>query len=160
MQELQGSDGSQAPETEIDAGTVAGGAGTLAAPQLWQATLGQLQLQVTRPIFETYLRETAGVRFDGETLAVAAPSDFATEWLSIKLRPLILQTLSQIVGGPATVTFEVIGAPGRSAQVMDGAPLLQPRDEPDPSRQRRRRSGRRRRIHLARERSRRNGQQD
>src|SRR5256885_922022 len=98
MHELQSSEDARAPA--IDPGGDAGGE-PLAAPQLWQVTLGQLQLQVTRPIFETYLRETAGVRFDGGTLAVAAPSDFATEWLSIKLRPLILQTLSQIVGGPA-----------------------------------------------------------
>jgi len=87
------------------------------APALWQAVLGQLQLQVTRPIYETYLRETAGVRYGDGVLVVAAASDFATEWLAIKLRPVIRQTLAQICGGAVDVAFEVAGAPGRAAAV-------------------------------------------
>ena len=82
------------------------------AAQLWQSVLGHVQLQVTRPIYDTYLRDTVGVRYNGGRLSVAAPSDFATEWLSLKLRPLIMQTLAQITGSSMQVTFEVIGAPG------------------------------------------------
>jgi chromosomal replication initiator protein len=83
--------------------------GQAAASQLWSAALAALQGQVTRPIYETYLRETAGVRLSGDTLAVAAPSDFITEWLNRKLRPVVLRTLAELAGRSLDVTFEVTG---------------------------------------------------
>ncbi|MGI8554033.1 MAG: chromosomal replication initiator protein DnaA [Dehalococcoidia bacterium] len=85
------------------------------AQQLWETALGELQLQVTRPNYETWLRDTVGVRYDGETLIVGAPTDFATAWLGSKLRPLIAKTLSGIAGAPLPVTFEVLGAPAAVA---------------------------------------------
>src|SRR5579883_2811757 len=90
--------------------TPAEDAGRPGAARLWQNVLGQLQAVVTRPIYETYLRETVGARYDGDRIVVAAPSDFATEWLSMKLRPLIVETLGAIAGAPRNVAFEVIGA--------------------------------------------------
>jgi chromosomal replication initiator protein len=79
--------------------------------ELWQTALGELQLQVNRPNYDTWLRDTVGLRYDGEELIVGAPSDFATEWLGRKLRPLIAQTLSGISGCPLPVSFEVLGVP-------------------------------------------------
>jgi chromosomal replication initiator protein len=79
--------------------------------QLWQTALGELQLQVTRPNYDTWLRDTIGLRYDGEELIVGAPTDFATEWLGRKLRPLIARTLSDISGCPLPVSFEVLGVP-------------------------------------------------
>lgn len=81
------------------------------AQQLWETALGELQLQVTRPNYDTWLRETVGVRYDDKTLVVGAPTDFATAWLGSKLRPLITKTLSGITGCPVPVAFEVLGAP-------------------------------------------------
>ena len=43
---------------------------------LWEAALGQLQLQVTRPNYETWLRDTIGVSLDGSTFTVCVPTDF------------------------------------------------------------------------------------
>ena len=82
------------------------------ASQLWETALGELQLQVTRPNYDTWLRDTVGVRYDAGSLVVGAPTDFATSWLSSKLRPMIAKTLMGIVGGPLPVNFEVLGAPG------------------------------------------------
>jgi chromosomal replication initiator protein len=82
------------------------------AAQLWETALGELQLQVTRPNYDTWLRDTVGVRYDGGALVVGAPTDFATAWLSSKLRPMIAKTLMGIAGGPLPVNFEVLGAPG------------------------------------------------
>ena len=90
--------------------------------QLWQTALGELQLQVTRPNYDTWLRDTIGLRYDGEELIVGAPNDFATEWLGRKLRPLIAQTLSGISGSPLPVSFEVLGLPdmrGGAVQVIE-----------------------------------------
>ncbi|MBI2762126.1 MAG: chromosomal replication initiator protein DnaA [Chloroflexi bacterium] len=101
------------------------------APQLWQAVLGELQLQVTGPIFATYLRDTVGARFDGRNFTVAAPSDFVLQQLSGKLRPLLTHTLTGVAGGPVELAFEVLGAPSppppppsrreRGSQTDDGS---------------------------------------
>jgi chromosomal replication initiator protein len=95
--------------------------------QLWEAALGELQLQVTRPNYDTWLRGTVGLRYDGETLVVGAPSDFATEWLGRKLRPTISRALSGLAGSPVPVCFEVLGAP---------APIIDPEPEANGSRAR------------------------
>ncbi len=133
MQQLQPIDDDEPMFAEVSRAPDAAASDRMTAPQLWQAVLGQLQLQVTRPIYETYLRDTTGVRFDGRTLAVAATSDFITEWLSIKLRPLILQTLSQIAGEPVDLTCEVLGAPGPPPPMAASAPLLRLNNEPQRS---------------------------
>ncbi len=90
---------------------------------LWETALGELQLQVTRPNYDTWLRDTVGLRYDGETLVVGAPTDFATEWLNRKLRPLVAQTLTGIAGTPLPVAFEVLGA--RAAASVAAAPAPQ-----------------------------------
>ena len=92
---------------------------------LWETALGQLQVQVTRPNFETWLKDTVGVYFDDSQFVVGTPNDFATEWLSTKLRPLIAKTLSGIVGHPVTVSFRLLdGNP-------DGGTTTQPLFSPD-----------------------------
>jgi chromosomal replication initiator protein len=83
--------------------------------QIWETALGELQLQVSRPNYDTWLRDTVGLRYDGDALIVGAPTDFATEWLGRKLRPLIATTLSGIAGSPLPVNFEVFGAPSTVA---------------------------------------------
>jgi chromosomal replication initiator protein len=81
------------------------------AKGLWEAALGQLQLQVTRPNYETWLRDTVGVSLGDGLFTIAAPSDFAVEWLSTRLHGLIAKTLSSVVGHPVKLAFAVAGAP-------------------------------------------------
>jgi chromosomal replication initiator protein len=103
--------------------------GAATAAQLWADALLALQGQVTRPIFETYLRETVGVRLTGDTLGVAAASDFATEWLERKLRPAVLRTLSDVAGRSLDVRFEVAGAgPIERGGVAEQQAAAQPGD--------------------------------
>lgn len=80
------------------------------AHELWETALGQLELQVTRPNFETWLRSTTGLRYDGQALVVGVPSDFVLEWLRGQLAGPINKTVSQLAGSPLSVTFEVLGA--------------------------------------------------
>lgn len=76
---------------------------------LWEIALGQLELQVTRPNFDTWLRSTTGLRFDGSQLVVGVPSDFALEWLRSRMSPLIGRTVSSLAGADLSVSFEVLG---------------------------------------------------
>lgn len=78
---------------------------------IWDTALGQLELQVTRPNFETWLRPTAALRLDGCHLVVGVASDFALEWLRSRMAGLVSRTVSRLLDAEATVSFEVLGAP-------------------------------------------------
>ncbi|MHB8377208.1 MAG: chromosomal replication initiator protein DnaA [Dehalococcoidia bacterium] len=89
----------------------------------WDATLGQLQLQVTRANFDTWLRDTVGLRDDHDGFVVGAPNDFAREWLSMRLRPMIARTLARVLGHKVDVTFEVLRQPdAEPPPLLAGAP--------------------------------------
>ena len=94
------------------------------ADDLWDTALGQLELQVTRPNFETWLRNTTGLRYEADTLIVGVPSDFALEWLrrSPRIGSLINHAVAQLASG-VSVIFEVIGvhqAPATQAPSANG----------------------------------------
>ena len=86
------------------------------ARRLWETALGRLQLQVTRPNYDTWLKDTIGLSLDEGHFIVGAPSDFATEWLSTRLRPLISNVLTALSGQALDVGFVVLGAPGLSGE--------------------------------------------
>ena len=100
------------------------------AQNLWEIALAELQLQVTRPNYETWLKDTAGMLFDNGLFVVGAPNDFATEWLSTKLRPLIAKTLSSIIGHPVEVTFQLLGSQPEGER--SSGPLFEPETTPPP----------------------------
>ncbi len=80
---------------------------TMNAATTWSATLGQLQMMVTPANYETWLRDTVGLRHEDGRFVVGAQSDFATEWLTTRLRPLISKTLAKVLGHGIDVAFEV-----------------------------------------------------
>ena len=82
----------------------------LSPQQLWQAALGELQMLVAGPVYENFLKGTVGAARDGETLTVAAPSDFVLGWLDVKLRPLLTQTVQRLAGEALSLRFTVLGA--------------------------------------------------
>ena len=90
------------------------------ARTLWESALGQLELQVSRPNFDTWLRHTVGLRLDSDTFVVGTPSDFAVEWLRSRMASLIGRTISQLLGESIAVSFEVIGAQPASPSIGDG----------------------------------------
>ena len=66
--------------------------------QIWQAALGELQLELSRPVYETYLKRTSLVSAEGDAYVVGVPSTFVKEWIEERLLARISATLSRIVG--------------------------------------------------------------
>ena len=89
--------------------------------RIWDAALGQLQLQVTRPSFDTWLKDTVGLSIQDDLLTVGVPTTFAAEWLEQRMAHLIEKIVSSIVKRPVTVSFDVVNysdgdQPGTSSQ--------------------------------------------
>lgn len=91
--------------------------------QTWTATLGQLQMVVTPANYETWLRDTVGLRHDDGRFVVGVPTDFAAEWLQTKMRALIVKTLARVLGHPIDAAFEVIARHGIDAPALIADPV-------------------------------------
>ncbi|OGO04180.1 MAG: hypothetical protein A2Y60_05870 [Chloroflexi bacterium RBG_13_54_9] len=87
------------------------------AKEIWEAALGELQLQVTRANYDTWLRDTVGLSYEGENFLVGAPTTFASEWLQRRLHALIKKTLNSIIGLDTDVQF-VIHQPQREKATL------------------------------------------
>lgn len=77
------------------------------ARETWERALGELQLQVSRANYRTWLKDTVGLSVEGGRFVVGAPSSFATEWLDKRLSSVIARTLGGIAGQDLDVAFEV-----------------------------------------------------
>lgn len=66
--------------------------------QLWQAVLGELELNLTKANFTTWFKSTAISFVDGEKVIVGVPNTFTKAWLENKYHQSILKTLQKIVG--------------------------------------------------------------
>jgi chromosomal replication initiator protein len=98
------------------------------APQIWEAALGHLLLRVTRPNYDTWLRNTAGQRFEETTLVVVAPNELTCDWLSTRMRSVIAQALTAVAGPGISVRFEPAPESGTSCfEPADLQPPLLPR---------------------------------
>ena len=77
------------------------------AKDIWTATLGQLQMELPKTTFDTWLKETEGLGFDGMDLLVQVPSVFTIAWLEQRMYQTILRALRQSSGELLDVRFQV-----------------------------------------------------
>jgi chromosomal replication initiator protein len=79
------------------------------AQRVWNTALGQLQLHVTRPNYDTWLKDTEGLRVEPGHFVIGVPTEFIREWLGTRMRSLVSQTVGHILGRPTEVSFEITG---------------------------------------------------
>ena len=75
------------------------------AQEIWEAALGELQLQVNKPNYNTWLKDTSGISFQDDLFVVGVPNVFIAEWLTNRLYSLIRKTLANITGRDVDVQF-------------------------------------------------------
>ena len=83
--------------------------GNDSANRIWQAALGQLELEIPRPNFETWLKDTSAQSLDGDTLVVATPSAFAAAALEQSLSAIISRVVERVARRSLSVEFAVAG---------------------------------------------------
>lgn len=74
---------------------------------IWQKALGELQTQVSRANYNTWLRNSQGVSFEDGVFVIGTPSAFVAEWLAKRLQSLIRKTLANVTGTDTQVEFRV-----------------------------------------------------
>ena len=97
--------------------------------RLWDAALGELQMQVARPAFETWLKDTQGLAYADGVFSVGAPNAFISEMLEQRMYPLIERALERVCGEAVSVQFRV-AIPGDDAAQPDDHSAAQSVDTP------------------------------
>ena len=90
------------------------------AKRVWEAVLGDLEVQVPRPSYETWLKGTVGVDYGDGELVVGTPNTFVAEMLERRMYSLISQSLARVVAGGAEVRFRLVSDESSGSEHSNG----------------------------------------
>jgi chromosomal replication initiator protein len=77
------------------------------AQEIWEAALGELQVQVTRSYYRTWLEKTTGLSYEADQFVVGVPNAFVAEYLNQNQRSLIEKTLIGLTRPDIKLSFRV-----------------------------------------------------
>lgn len=77
------------------------------AKEAWNAAYHQLELQLDRASFDTWLRDAEFLREEGDTYIIGVHSAYARDMLQQRLYRLITRVLSDVCGSRTEVRFDV-----------------------------------------------------
>jgi hypothetical protein len=77
------------------------------ASRIWQTALGELQLELTRATFETWLRNSRLVACEDGVFVIGVANTYARDWLESRLRGVVERALERVAGEPLRVRFVV-----------------------------------------------------
>jgi len=79
------------------------------AEQAWQSVLGQLQMEMPRASFDTWVRDTKPVSYQDGTLTIGVRNAYARDWLESRLASTVSRLLVGIMNASVAVNFIVHG---------------------------------------------------
>lgn len=94
------------------------------AKRIWQAALGELQLELTRATFETWLRDTRLVACEDGVFVIGVANTYARDWLESRLRSVVARVLTRLTGRTASVRFVVWEGEKTEPEPSSPLPLL------------------------------------
>ena len=80
---------------------------SLSAPEVWSRILDRARQEVSEHVFRTWLEPTEALEFDGKTIYVGAPDQFAADWNDSKHAELLASLAPIALGQPLRVVFRV-----------------------------------------------------
>ena len=75
--------------------------------ELWSSVLAQVEKKISKPSFETWLKSTKMLTYQGDTVTIAAPNSFARDWLDTHYVHLIAGILTELTGEGLSIRFVV-----------------------------------------------------
>ena len=79
--------------------------------RLWQTVLGQLQLELPKATYDTWVRETVLVTQEDGTFVIGAPNAYARDWLDNRLKASIRRNLAAAAGRNSLEVRFVVWSP-------------------------------------------------
>ncbi|HLR02352.1 MAG TPA: chromosomal replication initiator protein DnaA [Virgibacillus sp.] len=96
--------------------------------ELWALTLENISEHISKPSFETWLKDTYANHLDNDTLTISAPNEFARDWLEGRYTTLISDIVLEITGARLSIKFVV---PDSNVTEKDPKPAPKPVQQPD-----------------------------
>ncbi|MBA4379610.1 MAG: chromosomal replication initiator protein DnaA [Anaerolinea sp.] len=85
--------------------------------QAWQSALGQLQMDMPKASFDTWVRDTRMVNFDQGIFTISVRNAYARDWLESRLSSTVTRLLMGIMNRDVDVQFIV--SPGGNETIAD-----------------------------------------
>ncbi|MHB8807640.1 MAG: chromosomal replication initiator protein DnaA [Anaerolineaceae bacterium] len=77
------------------------------AYQAWQATLGQLQMNMSKATFDTWVRDAKFLSHNEEVFTISVQNAYVRDWLENRLTGTVTKLLSSIMNAPQKVVFSL-----------------------------------------------------
>jgi chromosomal replication initiator protein len=97
------------------------------AQQIWETALGELQIEVNRSNYRTWLGGTVGLSYNNSDFVVGVPNAFVAEYLERNLRSLIEKVLTGLAQSKVKVNFHVGTREENPKPQKENLPLFNPR---------------------------------
>ncbi len=88
--------------------------------ELWVATLEKIEERISKPSFDTWLKNTKAESLEKDQLIISAPNEFARDWLENQYTELISEILDEVTGSKLKTKFII---PDSTIEVEDLKPV-------------------------------------
>src|SRR5512139_1052774 len=99
------------------------------AEQAWQAVLGQLELDMPKASYDTWLRNAEIVSYEDNVFIIGVPNAYARDWLESRLASKIKRLLCGILNRTVSVRF-ILWQPGLDQADTEVEPFLEAPEPP------------------------------
>jgi len=89
------------------------------AREIWEAARGELQLQLPKSTFDTWLKASRAVSFEDGLLIVEVRNAYAKDWLENRLMGTIKRTLAEILKRSVDVQFYVASGETKAQESVE-----------------------------------------
>ena len=76
--------------------------------QAWQSVLGQLQIEMPRASFDTWVRDTRPLKYDDGLMTIGVRNAYARDWLESRLASTVSRLLIGIMDSNVAIKFVVL----------------------------------------------------
>jgi len=99
------------------------------AEQAWQAALGQLQIEMPKTSFDTWIQNAELVSYEDGSFVIGVPNAYARDWLENRLTSTIKRLLTGIMNRTVEVRFIVWQNPEGNNLLVDEEAVESPKNE-------------------------------
>jgi chromosomal replication initiator protein len=99
------------------------------AEQAWQAALGQLQMEMPKAAYDTWVRNAEFISYEDGSFIVGVANAYARDWLQSRLQSTATRLLTGMMNRTVEVRFVVWQNPSEPTERADGAPVENPVSE-------------------------------
>lgn len=75
--------------------------------KIWEGVLAQIELEISKPNYNTWFKNTFAINQDGSTFILGVPNEFNKEWLYTKFHKNIISTLQEFDKGIRNIEYVV-----------------------------------------------------